>query len=325
MAALGVSFYPQGLSYADIANLGKLAEDRGFDSVFAVEAGASNDVMATVQAVALSTHCVTIGTGIANLYLRHPALLGAGAVAIDELSGGRLILGIGVNNARMISALGLTWRDPRQALRDTTALLRAVFSGGNLPGMHTPLRLARHHIPIHLAGVALETAALAGEIADGLMLYLASRSRYQQVVQHMTQSARCTERDPQDVMVSLLIPAFISEDFEAARAAARRFLSFYVSVPVYTKMFSRSGFHTEVDEITQALERDDRAGVAAAVSDQLMDEVCLVGPGSRCQEQLIALREAGVAYPILAPQAVNEQPMAAAERLIKAFGPGNGA
>ncbi|MBI3303983.1 MAG: LLM class flavin-dependent oxidoreductase [Deltaproteobacteria bacterium] len=321
MAALGVSFWPFGLSYKAVVELGKRAEDHGFDGVFAVEGGASNDVMATVEAIALATQRVTVGTGIANLYLRHPATLGAGAVAVDELSGGRLILGIGVNNEGMIKALGIAWKEPRTALRETTAWLRQVFAGQTPPGFRTPFRPAQHPIPIHLAGVALETTELAGEIADGLMLYIATKERFKQAVACMEQGARKANRNPREVLVTLLIPTFLSEDLSAARAAARQFLAFYSSVPLYAKMFRRSGFSTEMDGVSQALARGDREGAVACVSDRLMDAVCLVGPVARCKEQLAAFREAGVDYPILGPQAVQEDAISAGRRLIDAFGP----
>jgi alkanesulfonate monooxygenase SsuD/methylene tetrahydromethanopterin reductase-like flavin-dependent oxidoreductase (luciferase family) len=321
MAALGVSFFPQGLRYTTVVTLGKLAEERGFDGVFVVEAGVSNDAMASVEAMALATRRITVATGIVNVYLRHPALLGAGAKAIAELSGGRLILGLGVNNARLISALGLTWGDPRDVLRQTTNGLRKIFAGEAPPGVHTPLQPAAYPIPIHLAGVALETAELAGEIADGLMLYLASAERYQRVVACMQRGAQQAGRSAQDVLVTLLIPTFLSQDLNAARDAARRFLTFYASVPLYTKMFQRSGFDAEVAAITRAVQQEDHAGIAAAISDRLLDAVCLVGPRSRCQEQLAALRAAGVDYPVLAPQAVQEEPFTAAQRLIEAFAP----
>src|SRR5262245_24063092 len=136
--AVGISLFPHGVSYSTAVTLGKLAEDKGFDGIFIVEAGVSQAAIAMAQAVATGTQRITVGTGIANLYLRHPATLGAGAVAIDELSSGRFILGIGVNNASMITGLGLTWRDPRQALRDTTLSLRQVFAGETPAGARTP-------------------------------------------------------------------------------------------------------------------------------------------------------------------------------------------
>lgn len=320
MSALGVSFFPQG-SYASLVTLGKLAEDNGFDGVFVVEGGISNDVMASVEAIALATQRVTVATGIANIYLRHPASLGAGAKAIAELSGGRLVLGLGVNNARMVSALGYTWRDPREVLRETTTLLRTIFAGETPPGFHTPVPPAPHPIPIHLAGVALETAELAGEIADGLMLYLTSAERYQHVVARLQQGAQRAGRGSQEITVTVLIPTFLAADLAVARAAARRFLTFYASVPLYRKMFQRSGFEAEVAGLDQALQHGDQAAVARAISDRLLDAICLVGPVSRCQERLAALRAAGMSYPVLAPLPVQEEPAAAAQRLITAFAP----
>ena len=320
MKLLGVSLYPQGLSYTEAASLGALAEEQGFDGVFAVEGGLNNDVMATVQAIAAATSRITVGTGIANLYLRHPALLGAAAVAIDELSGGRLILGIGVNNARAVRALGIEWRRPSEALRDTTAWLRRVFAGEAPEGIRAALRPAQHPIPIHLAGIAVETADLAGEIADGLMLYLASRTHFQELADRTAKAAARAGRRPQDILVSLLIPTFLSEELGAARQAARRFLTPYAAMPHYARMFRRSGFEEEAEEMTKAVDRGDTSAVSAAVSDRIMDAVCLVGPLSRCREQLAAFREAGLTYPILAPQATqNEQPGDAARRFLTTF------
>ena len=320
MEPLGVSLYPQGLSYTEAARLGALAEEQGFDGIFAVEGGLNNDVMATVQAIAAATRRITVGTGIANLYLRHPALLGAGAVAIDELSGGRLILGIGVNNARAVRALGIAWRDPTEALRDTTAWLRRVFAGEAPEGIRAMLRPAQHRIPIHLAGIAPETADLAGEIADGLMLYLASRTWFRELSGRAATVARRAGRQPQEILVSLLIPTFLHEDLAVAREAARRFLTLYAAMPHYARMFRRSGFEEEAEDVARALDHGGAAAVAAAVSDSLMDAVCLVGPLPRCREQLAAFREAGLTYPILAPQAMrNEQPADAARRFLTTF------
>jgi 5,10-methylenetetrahydromethanopterin reductase len=284
MPFLGVTFYPIGLSYTDTMQLAKLAENQGFDAVFGVEGGFNNDVMAMVQAMAMATERITVGSNIAKLHQRHPVVLGNVAVAIDELSRGRMILGIGASNRESVRALGLSWRDPRQALREATEWLRQIFAGETRPDIGMPFRPAQHPIPIHFAGVALETAALAGEIADGLMCYLAPKSRFQEVVSRMQRAAEQANRDRQALQVTLLIPTFVSDDLSAGREAARQFLTRYASMPLYNKMFRRSGFEGEMELATQALERGDRAGVAVAISDRLMDEVCLVGSLTRCQD-----------------------------------------
>lgn len=319
---IGISLYPMGLNYRDMVALARLAETSGYDSVFTVEAGVHSDAVAAAQAIATGTDRITVGTGIANLYLRHPAILGAQAVAIDELSDGRFILGIGVNNEPSVSALGLTWKAPRQALRETTTCLRQVFAGESPAGVRSPVRPATHSIPIHFAGLALETAALAGEMADGLMGYLATPARFAQVTARAQQAAQASGRAPDAVTPSLLIPTFLSDNLQAARQAARRFLTMYMTMTHYRTMLRRSGFEAEADGMTEAVEAGDRDALAALITEPVMDALCLVGPAAQCQEQLAAYREAGLDYPILAPQAVGGDAVTVlAPRLIQAFAP----
>ena len=319
MSPLGATLYPFDLDTMALARLGREAEARGFDSVFVVEQGVSNDVMVAVEAIALGTSRITIGPGIANVHLRHPALLGAAAVAVDELSGGRLVLGLGTNNETMIRGLGLPWKEPRLALRETTEWIRRVFAGQAPPNIHVAFRAARRPIPIHFGGVALETAALAGEIADGLMLYLATPGRARQIVDRMAEAARRAGRAPGAVQVTLLVPTFLSDRLDAAREAARVFLSRYAPRALYAKMFRRSGFDAEADAMTAAAARGDAAGVRAAITDRMLDEVLLVGSMARCRERLAAFREAGIDYPLLAPQPVEEGAEAAGMRMLAAF------
>jgi alkanesulfonate monooxygenase SsuD/methylene tetrahydromethanopterin reductase-like flavin-dependent oxidoreductase (luciferase family) len=266
-ATLGVSFYLYlGLSYTACVELGRRAEDLGLDGLFVVETY-TTDAMAAVEAIALGTRRVTIGTGIANVYLRHPVLLGAGAVAIDELSGGRMILGLGVGPEPALRPLGVVWRDPRTALRDATTMVRRVFGGETLPGAPRPFRGATRPIPIHLAALALETAELAGEAADGLMLYVAARDRYHAAVRRMSRGAMNAGRRPGDITVTLLIPALVSDDAAGARDAARQFLANYVVMPHYNTFFRRSGFVDTIDRFDAALRGGSRQQAAAYLTN----------------------------------------------------------
>src|SRR5262245_47987430 len=191
----GVTFWGFGIGAREAVDLAVIAEARGWDSVFMVESVFSNDALTTVACMAGRTSRITIGTGIANIYLRHPVMLGIAASSIDEMSGGRLVLGLGPNNEAMITRAGLSWRDPRRALRETTDAVRAVFSGTGLPGLRPP-RPASRSIPVHWAAMALETCEAAGAHADGLMLYLCSPERYQRAVDRMRRGAVAAKRDP---------------------------------------------------------------------------------------------------------------------------------
>jgi alkanesulfonate monooxygenase SsuD/methylene tetrahydromethanopterin reductase-like flavin-dependent oxidoreductase (luciferase family) len=312
---LGMTFWGFAVGVRAAVDLAALAEERGFDSAFMVEGVFSNDAVTTVAGMAARTSRITIGTGIANVYLRHPVMLGIAAAAIAELSNGRLVLGLGPNNADMIGRAGLTWRDPREALRETTATVRAVFAGTGLPGLR-PLAPSAHPVPVHWAAMALETCQAAGAHADGLMLYLCSRDRHRRAVERMRRGAEQAGRNPQDIAVSVLIPTFLHDDLAVAREAAREFLVHYAGMSHYAKAFEASGFGAEMDGVRTALAADTPAAARAALSDRLLDEVLLVGPAVRCRERLAAFAEAGVGWALLGPQRVGDRDLAEQARLV---------
>ena len=312
---LGLTVWGFAVGVRASVDLAVLAEQRGFDSVLMVEGVFSNDAVTTVAGMAGRTSRILIGTGIANVYLRHPVMLGIAAAAIAELSEGRLVLGLGPNNEAMISRAGLTWRDPREALRETTATLRSVFAGKGLPGLR-PLQPAAHAIPVHWAAMALETCEAAGAHADGLMLYLCSRERYRRAVERMGRGAAGAGRSPDDVAVSLLIPTFVHDELSIARQAAREFLVHYAGMAHYAKAFAASGFAADMEGVRRAVAAGDTTAAMSALSDSLLDEVLLVGPVGRCREQLAEFQEAGVTWATLGPQRVGDQDLGQQARLI---------
>src|SRR5262245_52459636 len=312
---VGVTIWGFAVGVREAVELAVLAEDRGFDSVLMVEGVFSNDALTTVAGIAARTSRIAVGTGIANIYVRPPVMLGLAAVAIDELSGGRLVLGLGPNNAEMITRAGLAWREPREALRETTEAARRVFAGEGLPGLRTP-QAASRKIPVHWAAMALETCEAAGCHADGLMLYLCTRERYRRATERMRRGAEAAKRDPADVAVSLLIPTFVHRDVAVARRAAREFLLHYAAMSHYAKTFTASGFDVEMKAVEKALAAGARGDALSALSDRLLDEVLLVGPPERCREQLAAFRKAGVDWATLGPQRVGDQDLASQARMI---------
>ena len=318
---IGLTLWGFDVGVRAAVDLGVRAEEHGFDSIFVVEGVFSNDAVTTVAGIAARTSRIGIGTGIANIFLRHPVMLGLAASAIDEMSAGRLVLGLGPNNEAMITRAGLAWRDPRQALRETTETVRAVFAGTGLPGLRPPPPAARK-IPVHWAAMALETCEAAGRHADGLMLYLCAAERYHRAVERMRRGAVTAKRDPAEVSVSVLVPAFVHDDLATARQAAREFLVHYAGMPHYAKAFDASGFGTEMAGVAEALAAGDRNRAMAALSDRLLDGLLLVGPPARCHDRLAALHEAGVDWVLLGPQRVGRQSLAEqAEILIRALAP----
>jgi alkanesulfonate monooxygenase SsuD/methylene tetrahydromethanopterin reductase-like flavin-dependent oxidoreductase (luciferase family) len=318
---LGITLWGFGLGYREAVDLARRAEDAGFHNLFMVEGVLSNDGVITAALMAARTSRLLIGTNIANVYVRHPVMLGTAAVAIDEIAPERLVLGLGPNNRTMITQAGFTWGDPREVLQATTATLRAVFAGQGVSGLRQP-RSASHAIPIHWAGMALETCAAAGAHADGLMLYINTPARYGRAVERFRRAATQAGRDPDRLAVSLLIPTFMHEDLSTARRAAREFLVHYARWPHYAKTFAASGYADEMDRVAQAYRVGDVATALAALSDALLDDVVLLGSPSRIREGIDRFARAGVEWITMGPQPVATDSLARqAERVIAALAP----
>ena len=318
---LGITLWGFDVGYGEAVELARRVEDAGFHNLFMVESVLANDGVVTAAMIAARTSRLVIGTNIANIYLRHPVMLGAAAVAIDEVAPGRLVLGLGPNNRAAIGQAGFTWRDPREALRETTTTLRAVFGGTGLPGLRPP-RPARHAIPIHWAGMALETCAAAGAHADGLILYINTPARYGRAAGRFRQAAAEAGRDPAALPVSLLVPTFLHDDLPTARQAARDFLVHYARAPHYAKTFAASGYGAEVARVADAHGAGDLATAKAALSDALLDDVVLLGSARRIREGIDRFARAGVEWITLGPQAVASDALAQqAERVIAALAP----
>jgi alkanesulfonate monooxygenase SsuD/methylene tetrahydromethanopterin reductase-like flavin-dependent oxidoreductase (luciferase family) len=313
---VGITLWGFALGYRAAVELAPRVEAAGFDNLFMVEGALANEGVTTVAMMAARTSRLLIGTNIANVYLRHPRMLGMAAVAIDEVAPGRLVLGLGPNNRTMITQAGLTWRDPRAVLQETTSELRSLFAGKSGPGPRTP-RPASNVIPIHWAAMALETCAAAGAHADGLMLYLNTPARYQRAVEHFRRAAAGAGRDPTALAVSLLIPTFIHDDLPTARQAAREFLVHYARWPHYAKTFAASGYAREMDDVASAYGAGNVATAMAALSDALLDDVLLLGPPARIRDGIARLAAAGVDWITLGPQAVGPETLVQqAERMI---------
>ena len=167
-------------------------------------------------------------------------------------------------------------------------------------------RAATHHIPIYIAALALGTASLSGELADGVMLYLCPKSRLPRALAAVEKGAAKAGRSPADIDITTGIPACIHDDMDMAMQAAKANLGFYGGLPFYNKLFHDSGFEGEAAQLVD--------GQGHGVTDSMADELSVIGPPSRCQEQLAAFREAGIHLPILNPVPVGDQTYAQAVR-----------
>src|SRR5215471_13053630 len=288
---LGLGVIPgAGWSAADVQAIAREAEDHGFDAIFAAEV--NNDVMATAQLMGTATKRISVGTWIANIYLRHSYVCAQGAALIADATGGRFILGLGVSHPPVNHALGINMGEPPTVLRHYVTEVRSWLNGDG-PATHLPQRPAAAPVPIYVAAATSRTVEMAGELADGIMPFLWSAARIKQSKTWIDRG-RAKSSGLGKCDITLGIPTFVGDDLNSLRETARQNLGLYTTFPFFQRLFRASGFEDEATQMEQG------AG-GAALSDRLLDAVCLMGPISRCRGQLEAYRSAGTDMPILLP------------------------
>jgi alkanesulfonate monooxygenase SsuD/methylene tetrahydromethanopterin reductase-like flavin-dependent oxidoreductase (luciferase family) len=309
---LAVAFSPlRDASPRDIVAWAQRAEALGYEAVFIPESYC--DSLSYALAVALATTRLAVGTAITNVYLRQPTLLAAQAAAVQELSGGRLRLGVGVGHRVVNEPLGIDMGDPLARIRAVIGTLRAAWEKG--PYQPRPAVPPR----IFAAALAPRMIEVAGELADGVIFNLFPLARYPRALAALRRGAARGGEDPGDLEVCHFTTCYLADDRAAALREAKRMLARYANLPYYGNMLARSGFAEEVAAVRAAWAHRDVAAAEAAVTDALADAVTLAGDPAHCRERLAAYRRAGVTLPILFTNPVGESRAAAVERTLVAF------
>jgi alkanesulfonate monooxygenase SsuD/methylene tetrahydromethanopterin reductase-like flavin-dependent oxidoreductase (luciferase family) len=292
-------------SFNRLVDYAKTAEQIGLRS-FLVTEGPATDALAVAQHIASVTTRIQVGTGIANIYTRHPALLAGHAMAIDALAPGRLLLGLGTSHQPINAAYGISMNKPLAALRDCVATLRKAFAGEaliNRPGFAPPK--AEGRISVYIASISPKSIELTGEIADGSLPLNYCPRGLKEVVDGIARGARRAGRNPADVAVALIMHCCVCSDRAVALRSVKSTLAMYGSLPFYNRLFVRQGFAKEAEAIMDAAARGDMAGAAAAVSDRMAEEVAAMGSAQDCRRKLEEFERAGAAYVLLYPVAID--------------------
>lgn len=228
MAKLGLNFpfYASG-PYSGMVQLGREAEDAGYDCLLVHEGQASNDALLCCQMLAAATSQVMIMTNVVNIYLREPSLCASAAATIQQASQNRFILGIGISHRPVLGAMGIEMGDGRGKLRSYTLAMRQFFTGETARSFSNYFPQPTKPVPIYFGAVTLETVRMAGELADGLALVLSSEERLRQVIRTARDSARQHGRGPGDVAIACGVMTFMQrrpEAGERGRACRAGFL-----------------------------------------------------------------------------------------------------
>jgi F420-dependent oxidoreductase-like protein len=316
--------------FAEVAAFARTADECGYEAIFVPEAW-GRDAFVTLGAIARETERIGLGTGIVNIYSRTPALLAMAAVTLDELSGGRAILGLGTSGQRVVEGWhGVPMTRPLRRLRETTEAVRAIVSGSRrgyqgetlsvAPGFAVTLARPRDRIPILHASLTPRGIRQCAEVADGWLPYFASPETLRADIAAIEETLRGFGRDRASFTVAPYLPVVVSDDEASARAVLRRHLAFYIGGMgrFYREAVARHGFGHAAEAIRGRWDARDREGAATAVTDDLLDAFAVVGDARRCRARLDDYRAAGADLPIVALP--GDVALADAERTVRALG-----
>jgi F420-dependent oxidoreductase-like protein len=311
-----IGYWGLGLSSQDQLEIVQEAEKLGYDSVWTAEAYGSD--AATVLAwLAGQTSKIRLGSGIFQMPGRSPAMTAMTAATIDQLSGGRMILGIGSSGPQVAEGWhGQRFAKQLQRTREYVAVVRKAlarerleFSGETLelplpdgPGKALKLTIApvQKHIPVYLAAIGPKNTALAGEIADGWIPTLFSPEHVSELRPLLQEGADRVGRLLDGFDIAPTVNVFVTDDLQAARDAMRPFIALYVGgmgsrkQNFYNNLVCRYGFEADAKIIQDLYLEGKREEAMAAIPDALIDMVSLCGPKDVVRERLAIYRDGGV-------------------------------
>jgi len=305
------------LGYDDPMGSVELAQEAarlGFHSAWTSEAWGA-DAVTVATWIAATTEKIGIGTAIMQMPARTPAATAMTVASLDQLSNGRVLLGLGTSGPQVVEGWhGVAWGKPLGRTREYVEIVRSAlrretvehhgahydipYSGEDATGLGKPLKLIlqplRREVPIYLAAIGPKNVALAVEIADGWLPIFFSPYRFREL--HGPSLANASD----SFQISPLCPVLVDDDVQGCRDMLKPMLALYIGgmgargKNFYNTLAQRYGFEDEAAKIQNLYLSGSKGEAAVAVPDELVDEIALVGPKQRIAERLAAWREAGI-------------------------------
>jgi probable F420-dependent oxidoreductase len=299
-------FFVTARTYADLEARVLAAEELGYEACgFPHIAG--RDALATLAAIAPRTSRIKLATGIVPIYTRTPVTLAQEAGLINEITGGRFMLGIGTGHQPLIESWhGTSFRSPLTAMRDYLTIVRAAIRDSQVA--HDGEVFSAHFgfmgfqpqpdMKILVGALGPKMLQLAGELADGVVLWMSTPEHLRDIVMpNLAIGAARSGRDVADLEVFPCLFAAPGPDRASARDAIRRQFFAYLQLPFYRNTITASGYGDDLAAFDAGVAAQDLPRSLAGLSDALIDRLAATGDADQIGETLDAFRTAGCTVP----------------------------
>lgn len=302
-------FVSTGRSFPTALERVRLAESLGYESCWVTHINV-RESLTVLTAYAMATQRIRLGTGVVPIYTRTPATMAQTAATLADISGGRLNLGLGVSHRPVVEGWhGQRIERPVAEMREYVETVRAIVRGERPPeGRRWPTGFALAgfgpfpDLPIYVAGLSPKMLHLAGQLADGVVLWLCNPRYVAEVVVPALRAGREAAGKTLDGFdVVAAVPAAVVDDPGEAWTALRRDLVPYLGLPFYRAMIDRSGFGADLDAYDAAAAKGDLYRMQAAASDDFLRLLTAVGGVDDVRAGVQRYRDAGVTSPCVGP------------------------
>jgi probable F420-dependent oxidoreductase len=287
----------------------RLAQRRGYDELWMAEV-ASGDAYALAGAAAVAVPGMRIGTAVVPAQTRSALVHAMAAMTLSQLTAGNFILGIGLSSPNIVRDwAGQPYDRPLVRMREHIAVLRKALAGERVDAQGETLSVKRlklggpivGEVPIYLGALNEKMLRLAGETCDGVCLNMVPERALPQILGAVRAGAEAAGRDPNQIEVISRLHVAMVDDEAAGRTLIRNVFGAYAATPGYNRCFEWIGFEREAKQIRERFAKGDRAGVAAAVSDELCEAMAVIGDADRVRARVRAYAEQGVDVCVINP------------------------
>jgi alkanesulfonate monooxygenase SsuD/methylene tetrahydromethanopterin reductase-like flavin-dependent oxidoreductase (luciferase family) len=318
--------YPVG----GIVELSPAIEQAGFGAFWKGESN-STDPLVLLSAIAARTSTLKLGTAIYHIYGRSAVTLGIQSATLQDLSGGRLLLGLGVANKTIAAWHNGVFDRPLRRAREYIEIVQKTAAGERVEyegeiyntGKRFQLSWQPSHprFPIYLAGLGPQMTKLVGKISDGVFINMGTPATIREIAKRVREGAAEAGRDPDSLEIIAKVRCSLNPDRAVARSKLRQVLTFYNIADHYKDMLIASGFEPEVMRIQDAFKSGGFKAAAQHMTDEYMDKLPVI-PGTsirEIRERLEPFREAGVTRLVVPYVPVSEPVIEDARRFVDAW------
>ncbi len=289
------------LSIDEVLQCSEIISKTNTDTVWVPETwGMENFSM--MGAVSTKTVKQKIGSSIINIFSRSPSTIAMGAVTVDSLSNGRLVLGLGTSSLPIVESFhGYKFERPLQRMKEYVEIIRLVTSGKKvnyegeifkLNNFALLVKPQRNNIPIYLAAINQKMVDLAWNIGDGVIFYLRPLNEMKETISKMQSKKK--------IDVTCQVITCVSENSEEAVNRAKKTVAFYISIgDIYREFLSKNGFKNETANIFEEFKKTGFKSNHELVTDSMLQSLAISGTSEECKKKLDNFVNAGIDQPIL--------------------------